>query len=161
MRAQVIELTIEFKYEWSALNRSDLQHIVRAIGKDAKRAKYTRHTVSFLVVTRETCDALMKRLAPRLEVMSFVTNWWANTIGMNAVSKNGDLCPFMARFKEAWVEADRLNKWSQPHDLRQVRPGDVFVNHGVDQLDREAAVKMRLGLSRQGQSRSNPHDDQG
>lgn len=104
------------------------------------------------VVTRETAQQLMNRIGPMLETISGVVDWRAISVSRDCAAKNGTDDPLVVRLPKAWREADRRAELSKAQDLRGSGTDDIFAQYGVEDFDRQTAVKMGLGLFRKRQS---------
>ena len=144
MRPHVLELMVSIKYEVDLIDPDDLRKIDKRLDRPIYPVKHTSRSFSWLVVTRETAQHLMDRIGPTLESISGIVDWRVTSLGRDCAARHGKMDPLVDRLAKAWDEAEWRGKWTKPEDLRSTQPGDVFAQHGIEQLDREAAVKMGL-----------------
>lgn len=141
MNHTVLELTFKFKYEWENLDRRDLARLLRSVKRWHKTAKYGGKIVSVLVVTDETSRHLMDRVRDDFAAVSALENYWCQTAGSDGLGMNGDMCPFQSRTAEAWEEARKRN---YPKKMKHPRTANIWLNHGIDYVNRQKAVKMGI-----------------
>lgn len=102
----------------------------------------------------------MDRITPTLESISGFEDWWLNSVGQNCIARYS-ASPFIQRFEKAWRVASRVGHGTKAEDLRSIQPDDVFAEHGIEKLDRQAAVKMGLRPRRKRDAATNPDQPEG
>lgn len=157
MRPRVLEMTISTNYNIDHIDRAGVGRLISNLRRPAFAVKHTRNSFSLLVVTRETAKELMNRLTPAMEAITGFENWWINSVGYDCVARHDRADPFMQRFEKAWRIAERIGHRTQAEDLRSLQPDDIFAQHGIEEFDRKAAVKM--GLRPRGQRETPPDAD--
>lgn len=137
----VLELTLKLKTDWEYLDRRDFARVVRATKRRYKTAKYGGKVVGLLVITDETATQLMERLRPVLEEITLVEDFWCQTAGRDAVGRHGNFCPFQSAIKAAWEEVANRTK---AENVPKRRTRNIWLDNGIDYLNRKAAVKSAL-----------------
>jgi hypothetical protein len=161
MRPTVLELLISTKYDVDRIDRINVKAIDKALNRNIYPAKHTSHSVSLFVVTRETAQQLVDRIGPTLEAIYGIADWRVNSVGRDAAARHGDNDPIAKRLALAWREADRRGNYTKSEDLSSTQPGDIFAEHGIEQLDRKAAVKMGLRPRREREAAADADQPQG
>jgi len=120
----------------------EIPKIVRAINRNWVRpTMHTKGGVAFVILTEEAPERLMQRVAPVLESITAVDNYWLITLLDDALARNGAIDPFATYIREAWEEVRKRNKSNY---VRQPERAEAIIVGNMENFDRSAAIKMGI-----------------
>jgi hypothetical protein len=128
----------------------EVPKIIRAINRNWVRpAMHTKGGVGFVLLTEELPERLMQRVAPVLEGITAVDNYWLITPLDDIIARNGAVDPLATYVNEAWEEVRKRNKSNY---VRQPERSEAIIVGNMQNFDRGAAIKMGI----KGRSSRNP-----
>jgi 3-dehydroquinate synthase class II len=120
----------------------EIPKIVRAINRNWVRpAMHTKGGVGFVLLTEEASERLMQRVAPVLESITAVDNYWLITPLDDIIARNGAIDPLAGFVSEAWEEVRKRNK---PNYVRQPERAEAIIVGNMENFDRSTAIKMGI-----------------
>lgn len=127
--------------------RWDIENCAREIQAITKRLKawplhaamHSKRQIAYVVETDLTAKGLMDSLGFTAEV-GCIENIWAFTPGRDIASLL-TFDPLTERVQGAWAN---VRKWNDPQNVRPPKAGQIFINRGIKDSERRAAVKMGI-----------------
>lgn len=117
--SRVLLLHYTLKYDIDHA-KADMIFLAGAMKRWSKRVMHGSRYVGVAIVTDETADQLRQRLAPVLDAMNVIDDFWIAPAPKadDVVGRLGNFSPFNHFLREAWVEAA---KRSRPQNVRRLQ----------------------------------------
>lgn len=136
---QAILLFLRFKYPLENCRdvQVKLEHTIRRWNEPVLHG---HKSIGYVIVTNETTQALVDRLAPVIASLSAIEQYHCFSVVEDVVSYNS-ADPFPSRVRDAYEE---IRQRPNAENMRSIQSRDVLSFFGVKDANRSTAIKMGL-----------------